>query len=100
MIERHLMQVVAPFVVTGALFLMWMLRRFHRNNPIAKRVAWLPCAMALQATNVTVSFWFDPATKVMPGGVLSRSVGGWLGIGVVLWYLGFYFAGRVNGRSR
>ena len=96
--ERSLMQWVAPFVIVAALFLMWSLRRFHRKNSVARRIAWLPGAMALQASNVAFSFWFDPATTTMPSGVLSRSIGGWIGIGLAMWYLGFYFAGRVNGR--
>jgi hypothetical protein len=90
------MIIVSTFTGMGALFLAFMLRRYHRNNSVAKRIAWLPCATGLQALNVVLSFMFDSNTVNVPIGILARSVGGWLGIGLVLWYLGFYFAGKVN----
>ena len=94
------MTAVSIFASAGALFLAWTLRRYHRNNPVVRRIAWLPVAMGLQAVNVALSFLLDANTVKVPLGILARSAGGWFFMGIVLWYLGFYFAGKVNGSGR
>lgn len=98
MTAQGAMLVVSLYAAMGALFLTLMLRRFHRGNPVARRIAWLPVCVGLQALNVTLSFAWDSSMASVPVGILSRSAGGWLFIGLALWYLGLYFAGKVNGR--
>jgi len=98
--KAHLaMLAVSIFACFGALFLALTLRRYHRENPVARRIAWLPVCIGLQSLNLAVSFLWDSNMEQAPFGVVARSVGGWLFIGLALWYLGFYFAGKVNGKN-
>ena len=91
---------VSIFACFGALFLSITLRRYHRHNPTAKRVAWLPVCMGLQSLNVALSFLFDYKAVNVPIGILTRSVGGWFFMGCALWYLGLYFGGKINGQPK
>jgi hypothetical protein len=95
---QTMMTGVSIFTAMGALFLAFTLRRFHRQSPVAQRMAWLPVCTGLQAANVAVSFIWDPTMVSVPAGMLARSTGGWLFMGLSLWYLGFYFAGKINGK--
>ena len=89
---------VSVFTATGALYLADVLRRLHRYNPVTRRIAFLPVAIGLQAGNVAATFILDTKTGYIPSGILTRSLDGWMLMGLVLWYLGLYFAGKVNGR--